>query len=66
MTDPGYYQMEKPPMKLKPSRYDIEKNGEEVENAARQHEDMPNCMVIRESAPSVETNSQGVGQTSNQ
>ena len=66
MVDPGYYQDEELPMRLRPSRYDIEKNGEEVENAARQHEDMPNRMVIREPAPSVEANSQGVGQTSNQ
>jgi DNA-directed RNA polymerase specialized sigma24 family protein len=50
---------------LDPIRYDIAENREEMGNAARQHEDMPNRMVVREPLPGVETEPQGVGQTSN-
>jgi hypothetical protein len=54
------------PLSLTPGRYDIEQNGEKVGNAASQHEDMPDCMVVREAAPGVETEPQGLGQISNQ
>jgi hypothetical protein len=49
---------------LAPGRYDIEENGEEVGDAARQHENMPNRMVVRKPSPGVETEPQGVVQAS--
>jgi hypothetical protein len=44
-------------------RQDIEENGEEVCEAAGQDEDMPDRMVIRQPAPSVEPDPEGVRQT---
>jgi DNA-binding CsgD family transcriptional regulator len=50
---------------LNPTGYDVEENGKVVRNTARQHEDMPNRMVVRQPAPGVEADPCGVGQTSN-
>jgi DNA-binding CsgD family transcriptional regulator len=52
-----------PPVRLNRAGYHVEENGKEVGNAARQHEDMPNRMVISQPVPSVETDSCGVSQT---
>ena len=40
---------------------DVEQNREEVENAAGEHEQMPDGVVVRQPAPDVEDDAQGVG-----
>ena len=51
---------------LNPAGYDVQENGKKVRNTARQHEDMPNRMVVRQPAPGIETDACGVSQTAHQ
>ena len=47
-------------------RQDVEEDGEEVGHAARQDEDMPDRMVIRQPLPGVEPDPKGIGQAAYQ
>jgi hypothetical protein len=42
-------------------RDDVQQDGKEMENAAEQHETMPDCMVVRQPMPGVKSRAERVG-----
>ena len=48
------------------SRNDVKQDGEVMQDAAGQHEDMPDHMVIKHGVPNIEKGPGGIGQSTEQ